>query len=67
MNAKEYIEEMKKRYTLNEWCALQICEHFTEVEDEDDDTKYDEIYIRELEQCKSWEEALDIVIRYIIR
>ena len=66
MNAEQYINEEKNKFkTANQWAKNEIKEHKKYFENNDIE-EINQDYINELNDCTSWEEALEIAKKFII-
>lgn len=66
MNAKKLIEEKKEIFkNAKIWAEKEIKNHYESVEDGSIE-KIDKMFIEELKNCNTWEEAEDIANKYII-
>ena len=66
MNAEQYIKEEKNKFkTAKQWAKNEIKEHKKSFENNDIE-EINQNYINELNDCTSWEEALEIVKKFII-
>lgn len=66
MNAEQYINEEKNNFkTAKQWAKNEIKEH-EECFKNNDIEEINQDYVNELNDCTSWEEALEIVKKFII-